>query len=69
MIDTPFKDACGPDSVPTKGSAGTYDSEPNFDHAKRTGGLLPEKTRDTHLTPKSPQWKNPGETFKHGTSD
>jgi len=45
---TPFKDAVGPAAVPTKGSGGTYDSEPNLPGGLpgRDGGLLPELHRD-----------------------
>jgi hypothetical protein len=56
MFRTPFKDSCD-DKVPTKGSAGTYDNEPNLPSGMpgRTGGMLPEKTRDSHMSPRSPK--------------
>lgn len=67
---TPFSGTVGVDKVPTSGSAGSS-SEPNLPEGTpgRSGGLLPEKLRDSHVTPKSPEWKNPGEAFKYGTSD
>jgi hypothetical protein len=60
MINTPFKDACG-DMVPTRGASGTFDSEPSLPTGMpgRSGGLLPEKHRDTAVTPKSPTWVSP----------
>ena len=56
---TPFKDTVGKSEVPRRGSEGTYDNEPNFPGPGRTGGLLPEKTRDSHMSPKSPGWTSP----------
>jgi len=60
---TPFKDNCGYDHVPTSG-AGSSSSEPNMPSGTpgRSGGMLPEKIRDTAVTPKTPGWVSPDNT-------
>lgn len=67
-FETPFKDTVGVDKVPTSGSAGSS-SEPHLPEGMpgRSGGMLPEKVRDSHISPKMPTWKNPGETFIYGS--
>jgi hypothetical protein len=48
--DSPFKDAVGADSVPTRGSkGGEYDSSEVPDTPGRSGGLYPELHRDTQF--------------------
>lgn len=50
-IKTPFSDAVGPSSVPTKGShGGQYDSAEVPGGPGRDGGLLPELHRDGAIT-------------------
>lgn len=63
---TPFDDAAA-DHVPTKGSKGAYDTEPNLPEGLpgRTGGLLPEKHRDD-IPAKVPGFVEVGRTFKIG---
>lgn len=48
IVKSPFKDAQGKDTVPTRGTGkATYDNEPNIGLPQREGGLLPEVFRDT----------------------
>ena len=56
MIKTPFTDQCGPAVVPKTG-AHSSSSEPNLPSGMpgRTGGLLPEKIRDTAIS-QVPKW-------------
>jgi hypothetical protein len=57
MIKTPFTGTVGPGMVPTKGSNGVFDSEPGLPAGMpgRTGGLLPEKHRDTAVPGVTPK--------------
>lgn len=67
-FDTPFKDNCGVDSVPTSGPQSTA-PEPGLPSGMptRTGGLLPEVIRDTTTVPKAPGWLDVKDTnFKWG---
>lgn len=63
---TPFGDAIAT-SVPTKGSGGTYDSEPNLPSGMpgRDGGMLPEKHRE-EISAKVPGFVEVGTSFKIG---
>ena len=51
VVKTPFSDAVGPDSVPTRGShGGKYDSEETPGTPGRDGGYFPELHRDGAVT-------------------
>jgi hypothetical protein len=67
MIKTPFSDACGYGSVPTTG-ANSSSTEPGLPAGMpgRTGGLLPEKLRDTAVSPKMPGFSAPDKTDLKG---
>ena len=58
--DSPFSDAVGPDSVPTRGSkGGQYDSQEVPDTPSRSGGMYAELHRDTAVTSSDPSLSGP----------